>query len=179
MVLLCKLYFCKKKSLNLFEIWRSQRESKKRKQRTLITRLKKSKRNKELMLLADRFHHEVFTELDCLDCANCCKTIPPILNDNDIRRLSKALGIKEKEFFLKYVRIDEDGDQVMAQTPCPFLLENNHCLVYESRPRACREYPHTDGSQFTENLKLHAVNAYHCPAVFHILERIEKQIGSS
>jgi Fe-S-cluster containining protein len=76
------------------------------------------------------------------------------------------------------VCIDEDGDQVIAKTPCLFLLGNNHCLVYESEQRACRQYLHTDGNQFTENLKMHAANSKHCPAVFHILLRIEKQITS-
>ncbi|HOI32740.1 MAG TPA: YkgJ family cysteine cluster protein, partial [Bacteroidales bacterium] len=170
------LIFAKIFPLKLIEIWKSQANIKK--QNALTRKLKVSKL-KELKLIADQSHQEVFSELSCLDCANCCKTIPPILNDNDIRRLAKSLGMKEKEFHMAHVRIDEDGDRVMAQTPCPFLLENNHCLVYDSRPRACREYPHTDGNQFAENLRLHAVNSTHCPAVFHILQRIEKHLTSS
>jgi len=172
------LIFAKNLSLKLIEIWQSQAEAYQQKHKNLIRKFK-VKKPKELSALADQMHQDVFAELSCLDCANCCKTIPPLLNDNDIRRLAKALGIKEKEFFSSYMRTDEDGDRVMAQTPCPFLGEDNHCLVYESRPRACREYPHTDGNQFVENLKLHAVNSKHCPAVFHVLQRIEKHFTTT
>ena len=170
--------FVKNFNLKLIETWKLRADAQNPNYKVLVRKLK-SKKRKEIAALADQLHHEVFKEIDCLDCANCCKTIPPILNDTDCRRLSKALGMKEKDFFSTYVRIDEDGDRVMAQTPCPFLLENNHCLVYESRPRACRQYPHTDGNQFAENLNLHAANSKHCPAVFHILQRIEKHLTSS
>ncbi len=31
-----------------------------------------------------------------------------------------------------------------SPSPCPFLGDDNYCSVYEARPKACREYPHTD-----------------------------------
>lgn len=131
---------------------------------------------KKLDEIGDELHEEVFSELDCLNCANCCKSIPPILNDNDIRRLSKSLGLSTGDFQNKYVRLDEDGDRVMATTPCPFLMDDNACMVYEARPRACRQYPHTDRAQFVSSLKLHAANASYCPAVYHILQRLQKKL---
>ncbi|MEZ5067203.1 MAG: YkgJ family cysteine cluster protein [Bacteroidia bacterium] len=32
---------------------------------------------------------------------------------------------------------------VLKKSPCPFLLDDNHCSIYSIRPQACREYPHT------------------------------------
>src|SRR5690606_32295299 len=97
--------------------------------------------------LDDRFHaqHEaVFREIDCLECANCCKTTSPLFIMADIERLAKVLRMKPQAFIETYLTIDEDGDYVLQSTPCPFLGEDNKCFVYEHRPKACREYPHTN-----------------------------------
>ena len=127
---------------------------------------------KELDAKVARLHQEVFSELDCLSCANCCKTIPPILNNTDVTRLSKHLKIRESDFVNRYITIDEDGDQVMNQSPCPFLDDQNFCLVYENRPKACREYPHTNQKGFLARKRLHLRNSETCPAVFEILNKI-------
>ena len=128
---------------------------------------------KKLNQIADDLHHEVFRSINCLDCGNCCKTIPPIVNDTDVKRIAKQLRIKPNDFKTIYTTIDEDGDTVMNQTPCPFLGTDNYCSIYEVRPKACREYPHTGDLTFWKNTRLHADNAAVCPAVFHLLERLK------
>ena len=57
--------------------------------------------------------------------------------------MAKYLKVKEGDFFATYLRVDEDGDTVMKALPCP-LGADNYCSVYPARPKACREYPHTD-----------------------------------
>src|SRR5438309_8715914 len=86
-------------------------------------------------------HDEIFEKIDCLTCANCCKTTSPIFYQKDIERLSKRLRIRPSQFIEKYLRIDEDKDYVLTKAPCPFLGDDNYCAVYEDRPAACREYP--------------------------------------
>jgi hypothetical protein len=78
------------------------------------------------------------------------------------------------EFTDKYLKIDEDNDFVLRSAPCPFLDEDNHCRVYESRPRACREYPHTDRKKMTQLLELTYKNTLVCPAVLEIVDRLSK-----
>ncbi|MFY0689581.1 MAG: YkgJ family cysteine cluster protein [Cyclobacteriaceae bacterium] len=126
--------------------------------------------------LDDRFHElhdEVFEEVDCLDCANCCKTTSPIFIMSDIERLSKHLKMKPKLFIEAYLRKDEDGDWVLKQSPCTFLMDDNKCLVYEARPRACREYPHTNRKRMHQITSLTLKNTQVCPAVFRIVSRLE------
>ena len=48
-------------------------------------------------------------------------------------------------------------------------------MVYESRPKACREYPHTDRPRFYQILDLTLKNAEVCPAVFELIERLKKE----
>ncbi|MFK7905267.1 MAG: YkgJ family cysteine cluster protein [Chitinophagales bacterium] len=159
------------KKKDLIADWRTQKTLNKKKRQKFVTNLRR-KKGKKLDELGDNLHEEVFQEIDCLDCANCCTSIPPMLLRADVTRISKYLGMKTTQFEAEYLIEDEDGDMVMNSTPCPFLEEDNKCFIYEHRPKACRKYPHTDEMEFSRNLRLHAVNVNHCPAVFHILERM-------
>jgi Fe-S-cluster containining protein len=117
-------------------------------------------------------HKAAFQKIDCLKCANCCKTTGPMFTPSDISRLAKHFRLKPAEFTDIYLRVDEDGDKVLKSVPCPFLGEDNYCGVYEIRPKACREYPHTDRFKMHQILKLTEKNASLCPAVFEISRAI-------
>jgi uncharacterized protein len=118
-------------------------------------------------------HEEVFEGLDCLNCANCCKTTSPIFYPNDIDRIAKSLKTKPGEFIEKYLRIDEDSDYVLKSSPCPFLDNDNYCRIYDVRPKACREYPHTDRKKMVQITDLTYKNTLVCPAVLEIVERLK------
>ena len=135
-------------------------------------RLKKVK-PKVLDKLIHPIHEEVFACTDCLECANCCKTTGPLFTDKDISRISKHLKIKPSIFTEKYLRIDEDRDYVLKSVPCTFLGENKYCSIYDVRPKACREYPHTDRIKQHQLLKLTEKNMEVCPAVFSIIEKLK------
>ena len=97
----------------------------------------KSRQPKNLDDVVHELHDEAFRKFSCLDCANCCKTIGPRLTDKDIATLAKHLKMKPADFTDRYVVTDEDGDYVFREHPCPFLLPDNYCMVYDSRPKAC------------------------------------------
>lgn len=123
--------------------------------------------------LDDQFHtkhHAEFNQRDCLACANCCRTTSPIFRDRDIDRLAKHLRIRPADLIDQHLKLDEDGDYVLRIAPCPFLdLEDNKCSVYEHRPLACREYPHTDRKNMLGILDLTERNTRVCPAVANII----------
>ena len=122
--------------------------------------------------LDQKFHkgHEAeFKKMDCLSCANCCKTTSPIFRDADIRRISKHLRVKEGKFISDYLRMDEEQDYVLKSSPCSFLDNDNSCSIYDVRPLACREYPHTDRKNMFQVLEITAENSLICPAVARIV----------
>ena len=122
--------------------------------------------------LDQKFHkgHEAeFKKMDCLSCANCCKTTSPIFRDADIRRISKHLRIKEGKFISDYLRMDEEQDYILKSSPCSFLDNDNSCSIYDVRPLACREYPHTDRKNMFQVLGITAENSLICPAVARIV----------
>jgi hypothetical protein len=121
-------------------------------------------------------HEEVFEETNCLTCANCCKTTSPIFYQTDIERAAKYLRMKPGYFVQQYLRIDEDKDYVLKSSPCAFLGEDNYCSIYENRPKACREYPHTDRKKMVQIMELTHKNTLVCPAVFEMVERLKKAV---
>lgn len=124
-------------------------------------------------------HDSAFDEIDCLQCANCCRTLGPRIEHTDITRIARKLRMPEKELITKFLRVDEDGDYVVKSLPCPFLdLEDNYCSIYEDRPRACREYPHTDRRRQHQLLDLHKKNMATCPAVQHVLTQVEANLST-
>jgi Fe-S-cluster containining protein len=127
------------------------------------------------------FHHQhdaVFAKTDCLTCANCCKTTSPIFRNVDIDRIAQHLGMRPSQLTEKYLHIDEDGDWVLNSSPCLFLDENNYCKIYEVRPKACREYPHTDRKNMAQITDLTFRNTLVCPAVSKMVENLKKATQS-
>jgi Fe-S-cluster containining protein len=132
----------------------------------------KKLRKGEADALIHSLHNEAFEQINCLDCANCCKTTGPLFSQKDITRIAKELNLKESEFIKQYLKVDEDNDHVLNTLPCPFLDDQNYCSIYEFRPKACREFPHTDRVNQQGILRLTEKNALICPAVADIFENI-------
>ena len=124
-----------------------------------------------------RLHDEEFQKTDCLQCANCCKTTGPLFTDTDIVRIAKKLKMKPQQFIARYLRVDEDKDYVLQTVPCPFLADDNYCNIYEIRPKACREYPHTDRRKFYQISDITQKNLSICPAAFRIVEALKKELS--
>lgn len=144
------------------------------KNKKFITKLK-NKKPKKLDDMFHEKHEEVFEEIDCLDCGNCCKTTSPIFREIDIKRIAKKLRMKEPAFIDTYLRIDGEGDYVLQTAPCPFLdMEDNTCGIYDFRPGACSEYPHTNRKNMHQILDLTLTNSLICPAVSNIVTQLEK-----
>ena len=131
---------------------------------------------KDLDRKMQEMHEEEFSRTNCLDCANCCKTTGPLFTNKDIERISKHLKLKPQQFTEQYLRIDEDKDYVLQEVPCTFLAPDNYCLIYDVRPKACREFPHTDRKDFHKISNLTLKNTAICPAAYNIVEEMKRRI---
>ena len=156
-----------------YKILLKEAESRKKKIKEIFILFKKGYLEKKINVLFHEIHKQVFEEIDCLRCANCCSSISPIILDNDIRKISKALNEKPSLVTEKYLKTDSDHDYIFKNSPCPFLTpEDHYCSIYFARPKACREYPHTDHHKVTSILNLTYKNVFVCPAVYLIVMRI-------
>lgn len=143
----------------------------KEKQKAYKRLLEKGNRNRMLKALPE-LHEEAFSKIDCLQCANCCKNYSPRFKNPDIKRIAKVLRIKEGELVARYLKLDNEGDYVVKQSPCPFLAGDNTCTIYEDRPSDCRRYPYTDEDVLLKRVSLTLKNATVCPATFAVLEKL-------
>lgn len=152
------------------ENWRKQAEENRKVYKRM---LEKGKKNTILKALPD-LHEEAFEQIDCLQCANCCKGHSPRFKNPDIKRIAKVLGMKEGDLVNQYLKLDNEGDYVLQQNPCAFLAEDNTCNIYDDRPGDCRRYPYTDEDVIIKRVPLTLKNSTVCPITFHVLERLKE-----
>lgn len=143
--------------------------------KTFFVKLKK-KPPKQLDYIMQDLHEAEFERTDCLDCANCCKTTGPLFTAKDIHRIAKHFKMKQQQFIDTYLRLDEENDYVLQSVPCEFLGADNYCSIYEVRPKACREFPHTDRKKFQQISSLTLKNVAICPAAYNIVEAMKQRI---
>lgn len=136
----------------------------------------KNKPPKNLDYIMQDLHDTEFKKTNCLDCANCCKTTGPLFTDADIERIAKHLRKKPQQFINDYLRTDEDKDYVLQSVPCTFLDHENKCFIYDVRPKACKEFPHTDRKKFNQITDLTLLNVAICPAAFNIVEKMKMKM---
>ena len=137
----------------------------------------KKRTPKRLDLIMQDLHEKEFENTNCLACGNCCKTTSPIFTEKDIQRISKHLKMKVVAFISQYLERDTDDYYVLKTAPCTFLdVNDNSCFIYDVRPKACREYPHTNRRKFIQITNLTLKNIEICPAAFNIVEALKVKL---
>jgi len=148
----------------------------KRKEHAKFLNNLKKKPPKNLDKIVKETHEEVFSIIDCTTCAACCKSLGPLFTEADIERIAKFLRMKVADFEAQYLLVDEDMDKVFQSMPCPFLGADNLCSIYEVRPKACREFPHTDRKKIYQINHLTLKNTLSCPAAYLFVEKLREKL---
>lgn len=150
-------------------------KDKEKENRKLFKKLRKKPPNNLDNMMVE-LHDKEFAKTDCLKCANCCKTTAPWLNDQDIARIAKHLKLKEQKFIEEYLEVGEDNEFSFKLVPCVFLMPDNECSIYNVRPKACREYPHTNRRKFQQIETITIENTAICPATYNIMEALKANL---
>lgn len=132
--------------------------------------------------LTSRAEGEVWKEVECLSCANCCKTMTPTFTPADIRRISAHFNMTQDEFKKKWLRQERGGnrDWLNVKQPCQFLnLEDNKCSIYEIRPVDCAGFPHLPKKKMVDYIHIHKQNIEYCPATYKMVEKIKSWVEQS
>ncbi len=132
--------------------------------------------NAEMDTLVGKLTEEVWGQIDCTKCANCCKTLSIVLDEEDIARLSARQNLTPKAFGKKYTRVDHDGTRLFYSTPCPMLSGDGRCTVYEDRPKACRDFPFLHEKNFRSRSFAMMDNTAVCPIVFNVWKRLKMRL---
>lgn len=116
---------------------------------------------------------EVWAEVNCLSCANCCKTMTPTFTRLDIKRISAHFNETPEFFIKKWLIKDRNKDLINKTEPCQFLnLLDNKCSIYEVRPADCSGFPHLSKRKWSDYAHIHKQNIDYCPATFRMVEKM-------
>lgn len=120
---------------------------------------------------------EVWQEIDCLACGNCCKRMTPTFTEADIKRIAAHFGETPEQFKKLWLK-RQDNDWVNIQQPCQFLdKKTNYCMIYEIRPADCADFPHLSKSKWESYAHVHKQNIDYCPATYKFVERLKERVG--
>jgi hypothetical protein len=124
--------------------------------------------------MAAALEPEIWKEVDCLTCANCCKTMSPTFTKKDIKRISQHFGQTPEAFTKQWLRKDRIGDMLNKTEPCQFLnLQDNKCSIYEIRPADCSGFPHLPRKRMLDYIHVHKQNIEYCPATYKLVEKMQ------
>lgn len=161
-------------NINRIEVLTRQKEDEDRQYRRLLQKCDAA--IEEIDAIVHRHYKEVSEQIECRECANCCKVFRPLLRAEDIDRLARHLKIPKEDFITQYIVEYENGQGCFFKlTPCPFLVDNA-CTVYTDRPDICRSYPNLHGERFVFSLNDILSNCSVCPIVYNVYERVKMEI---
>lgn len=135
----------------------------------------KHKTPEDLNSIVNDLYREISSEIDCKNCANCCKSLRVRLDKEDIKDFCTDLEINPVEFKEQYLVKCETGEYVFKTLPCPFL-KDNLCSNYQHRPKRCRSFPHLDKEDFITRLEQVSLVYSICPIVFNLYERLKNEV---
>lgn len=159
------------KRVNL-RAFRNKVRQTKRSFRRFLTKVEKQP-SKKLEILTAVLEKEVWKEIDCLSCANCCKKMTPTFTPRDIKRISAHFGQTPDEFKQQWLLKERGtGDWINKKQPCQFLnLKDNKCSIYAIRPADCSGFPHLP-KRMKDYVHIHKQNIEFCPATYRLVEKM-------
>jgi len=123
---------------------------------------------------------EVEEQIDCRQCANCCRVATARLMERDVQKLAKSMRISDAQFVREYTDESEEEGLILKrnESGCVFL-NGNDCLVYEVRPASCVDFPHMVRGSGSVTAKMwdYKDRASYCPIVYNTLEEFKKDVG--
>lgn len=120
-------------------------------------------------------------EIDCTKCANCCREMDVEVSTAEVTAIAAQLGMRLDDAMRLYTSFDPHSEErTLAQKDgvCVFL-DGMLCMVYEARPRTCREFPHTHphGVSLGSRMSSVCLHASVCPILFNALEEYKHRLG--
>ena len=134
---------------------------------------------KELDLIAEEIDKEVWQEVNCLACSNCCRNMTPTFTFQDLKRIASHFRMSIPDFKKKWLYKNKKGEWMNKSQPCQFLdLKTNMCSIYAIRPEDCAGFPHLTKKKTVEYIHVHKQNVQFCPATFKMVEKMIDRVGN-
>jgi Fe-S-cluster containining protein len=120
-------------------------------------------------------------QIDCTQCANCCRVATAKVTERDTARLARYLRISPAKFVAEYTAESEEEGRILRRdeaSGCVFL-SGNECAVYDARPDTCQRFPHVvrGAGSIASRMWQFVDRACYCPIVYNSLEAFKKELG--
>lgn len=130
-----------------------------------------------------RIAEDIEGQIDCSQCANCCRVATVRISDRDIERLAHQMRISRQEFLRQYTTESEEEGRILLRSDtqgCVFL-DGKTCTVYEARPDTCRRFPHLvrGSGSIASRMWQFIDRACYCPIVYNSLEAFKADLKFS
>jgi uncharacterized protein len=119
-------------------------------------------------------------QIDCTQCANCCRVATVTMTERDTERLARYLRLKPSRFVADYTMESDEEGRILRRdeaTGCVFL-SGNDCTVYDARPDTCRRFPHMvrGAGSIASRMWQFTDRACYCPIVYNSLEAFKQEM---
>ncbi|HLY17374.1 MAG TPA: YkgJ family cysteine cluster protein [Bryobacteraceae bacterium] len=120
-------------------------------------------------------------QIDCTQCANCCRVATVKLSERDVARMARHLRLAPAVFVERYTTESQDEGTILRRTEetgCVFL-DGNTCTVYDARPDICQRFPHLvrGNGSIASRMWQFVDRACYCPIVYNGLEAFKQETG--
>ena len=152
---------------------------KKRPENERFRRFLKSRDHSDRILR--RIAEGIEEQIDCTQCANCCRVATATVSERDVERLARHLRVTPAKFVADFtVESPEEGRILRreADGACVFL-SGNDCTVYDARPDVCQRFPHLvrGNGSIASRMWQFIDRACYCPIVYNSLEAFKEELG--
>ena len=125
---------------------------------------------------------EVQQHVDCTACANCCRHSVVSVNQSEIENIAGHIGSTSEAVARLYTVPDPDAPALRilrnSGEGCVFL-DGNLCMIYEARPKTCRDFPHVAVGKHSLGSRQSSLARWapFCPIIFNALEEYKHLTG--
>jgi Fe-S-cluster containining protein len=125
---------------------------------------------------------EVQQHIDCTSCANCCRHSVVSVNRSEIEQIAEYIHSTPEETVRLYTVPDRDAPALRilrsSKEGCVFL-DGNLCMIYEARPKTCRDFPHVAAGTHSLGGRPSSLARWAalCPIIFNALESYKHLTG--
>ena len=134
--------------------------------------------DKPFQILASNVQRQV----DCTACANCCRHSVVPVSKLEIEKISTHLGMTCEAVTRLYTVRDPDApaSRILLNSGegCVFL-DGNLCMIYEARPKTCRNFPHVAVGTRSLGGRPSSLSRWAslCPIIYNALETYKHLAG--
>lgn len=122
--------------------------------------------------LVEKVNAGIAPQIDCKQCANCCKNLRAAAFENELPILADSKQISIQTFKSAYLQPYQEA-YYFKDKPCPMLQSDGLCQVYDQRPICCQTFPNLIGEHFKYRFHLVIEKYAICPIVFNVVETLK------